>query len=77
MSTRTVRRCPRFHGLDKDLIRLSLDLKIRTARGRHRDRLVELQNRQVVQGSRNMDDGIRAGSAQLLGGCGDGDDPEV
>src|SRR5208282_2766319 len=66
-----IRRCPRFHGLDENLVGLSLDLKVRTASGRHRDRLVKFQNRQVVQGGRNVDDGIRAGSAGLLRQCGD------
>src|ERR1700722_16335936 len=64
-----VRRCPRFHGLDEDLVRLSLDLKIRTASRGHRDRLVEFQNRQVVQSGGNVHDGVRAERAGLLRQC--------
>src|SRR5208337_872152 len=58
-----IRRCPRFHGLDENLVRLPLDLKVRTARGRHRDRLMKFQNRQVIESGGNVDDGVRAGSA--------------
>ena len=62
----------RLDRLDEHFVGLSLNLKIRTASGRHGDRLMKFQNRQVVQGGRNVDNSIRAGSSCLLGHSGYG-----
>ena len=62
-----IRRRSRLDWLDEDLVRLSLNLKIRTASSRHRDRLMKFQDCQVVQRGRNVDDNIRARRSRLLG----------
>src|SRR5579863_1001121 len=66
-----IRRRARLDWLDEHFVRFSLNLEVRTASSRHRDRLMKFKDRQVVQGGRYVDDGIRAGSARLLGQCSD------
>src|SRR5215469_8743496 len=58
----------RLDGFDENLVRLSLNLKIRAASGRHCDRLMKLDNCEMVQSSCHSDHRTRTGTVGSLTG---------